>query len=203
MSKWGFLRETSEAAKKAGIDLDTGICRTGLNEYLSVIFPNVNDWIHDEAINCLDNGKPSRKRPDYRSEQLKLIVEFDGVQHYTQPNNILKDKENTEFYEKCGYKVVRIPYFIQLTKRAVKTMFNVEIETELFDETIPSMGPQGKNTPAYLCHSGIKRMAEEFVKYPEQYVTNVEFLKAQENQFLVEVQLLENEYQKICKSIIK
>ena len=44
MSKnWGFLRETSELAKKAGIDKDTGLVRTGLNEYLDVIFPDTHD----------------------------------------------------------------------------------------------------------------------------------------------------------------
>ena len=34
---WGFLRETKEDAAKAGIDKDTGLCRTGLEEYLKVI----------------------------------------------------------------------------------------------------------------------------------------------------------------------
>jgi len=37
-SKWGFLRETTKVAIKAGIDADTGLHRTVLNEYLSVIF---------------------------------------------------------------------------------------------------------------------------------------------------------------------
>ena len=37
MSKiWGFLRETTELAQKAGFDKDTGLIRTGLNEYLDV-----------------------------------------------------------------------------------------------------------------------------------------------------------------------
>ena len=30
--KWGFLCETSEKAPKAGIDSDTGLHRTGLEE---------------------------------------------------------------------------------------------------------------------------------------------------------------------------
>ena len=38
-NKWGFLRETAELARKAGIDKDTGIHRTGLDEYLKIIFP--------------------------------------------------------------------------------------------------------------------------------------------------------------------
>ena len=34
---WGFLQETTELAQKAGIDKDTGLIRTGLNEYFDVI----------------------------------------------------------------------------------------------------------------------------------------------------------------------
>ena len=77
MSKnWGFLRETSELAKKAGIDKDTGLVRTGLNEYLDVIFPDTHDWQHDKAFGEHDGFK-YKIRPDYRSDSLKLIVEFD------------------------------------------------------------------------------------------------------------------------------
>ena len=44
---WGFLRETTELAQKAGIDKDTGLIRTGLNEYFDVIFPDTHDWLHE------------------------------------------------------------------------------------------------------------------------------------------------------------
>lgn len=50
MAKWGFLRETTEQAKKAGIDKDTGLHRTGLDEYLKAIFPDVSDWVHDKVF---------------------------------------------------------------------------------------------------------------------------------------------------------
>ena len=188
--KWGFLRETKEQAK--GTDPDTGLHRTGLDEYLMIIFPNTTDWIHDKAI-C----KGSRKRPDYRSESLKLIVEFDGVQHYQSPVNIKKDEDNELFYQGLGYKVVRIPYFIQLTNTVVKTLFGVDVEEKLFDENIPSIGSKLPNTPAFLCHQGIVRMAKEFKKFPEQYKVNLESMKKQEDQFLVEYQLLEEEYNKL------
>ncbi|MDD7704413.1 hypothetical protein, partial [Campylobacter sp.] len=75
MEKWGYLRETSQIAQMAGLDKATGLHRTGLDEYLKVIFPNVNDWIHDKALGEI-NGVLCRKRPDYRSESLKMIVEF-------------------------------------------------------------------------------------------------------------------------------
>lgn len=184
MPKWGFLRETTESANKAGIDKDTGLHRTGLNEYLHVIFPNINDWINDKQIGQFDNGEKSRRRPDYRSESLKLIVEFDGFQHYTNPDKILDDLEARKLYEKHGYKVVRIPYFIQLSNNAVKTLFGKDVVEPLFDETFASFGIQGRNSPAYFCPAGIKRMQEEFKDFPEQLEINKRFLESQNNPFL-------------------
>jgi hypothetical protein len=195
-NKWGFLRETDALAKKAGIDKDTGMHRTGLEDYLKVIFPKVDDWIHDKALGMV-GGTLYRSRPDYRSEILKLIIEFDGLQHYTKPDIIEKDIKTTELYLKLGYKVVRIPYFIQLSNKAVKTFFNVDASEELFDETISSLGIQGRNTPAYLCPAGVKRMAEEYKRFPEQYKTNVDFLKKQDDPFRSGVEFLENEYNNI------
>ena len=193
--KWGFLRETAELARKAGRDRDTGLHRTGLEEYLEVIFPDVNDWVHDKAIGRIGDAF-CRKRPDYRSESLKLIIEFDGLQHYTNPSNLLRDAENTAFYEKCGYTVVRIPYFIQFTNKVVEQLFHVIVEEPLFPEGIPSLGPKSKNTPAFLCYRGIQRMAMEYRNFPEQYMTNISFLKGQEDQHLIEYELLEREYLK-------
>ncbi len=192
-NKWGFLRETDALAKKAGRDRDTGLHRTGLDVYLRAIFPDVEDWIHDKALGLV-NGMVYRSRPDYRSEKLKLIIEFDGLQHYTKPDIIEKDSKNTELYKVLGYKVVRIPYFIQLTNKAVKVLFGVEVSEPLFSESISSLGIGGQNTPAYLCPSGVCRMAEEFRKFPEQYKTNLDFLKSQNNHFRSGVLFLEKEY---------
>lgn len=194
VNNWGFLRETSIIAEKVGVDKDTGVCRTGLDKYLSVIFPDTSDWVHDKAIGLLSDGTKSKKRPDYRSESLKLIIEVDGVPHYDNPEVIRNDIESTKMYEMEGYKVVRIPYFIQLSNKAVKTLFGVEVKENLFDETIPSMGIQGKNTPAFMCPYGVKRMAKEFKKFPEQYITNLNALKAFDDDFLSGASLLENEY---------
>lgn len=192
-TNWGFLRETAALAKKAGIDKDTALNRTGLEDYLKVIFPKIDDWIHDKAFGLV-NGTLYRSRPDYRSEKLKLIIEFDGLQHYTKPDIIEKDLKNTELYKTFGYKVVRIPYFIQLSNKAVKYLFDVDVSEELFNETISSLGIEGQNTPAYLCPAGVKRMAEEFKKFPEQYKTNIDFLKKQNDSFRSGVEFLENEY---------
>lgn len=138
--RWGFLRETTEDAIKAGIDADTGMHRTGLNEYLAVIFPEVTDWVHDKTVDTLPKELKCRKRPDYRSETLKLIIEFDGTPHYDSPQQILADYKTKALYEKYGYKVVRIPFFIQLTNSVIKELFDREMTEQMFDATISSMG---------------------------------------------------------------
>lgn len=199
--KWGFLRETEEDAKKAGVDPDTGLHRTGLETYLKAIYPDVNDWVHDKSIPGLQvSGKVCRRRPDYRSEKLKLIVEFDGLQHYTNPKVIKSDEEGNIIYKKAGYKVVRIPFFIQLSQDAVKKLFGVSVQQQLFNEEFCSMGINGRNTPAYLCPAGLQRMAQDFKKFPKQYELNVNFLKKQHNSFETGVEFLEKEYNKLNKA---
>ncbi len=151
--KWGFLRETDEQAKEAGIDKDTGLHRTGLEVYLQIIFPQVDVWLHDKTLGMID-GINHRSRPDYRSEQLKLIVEFDGLQHYTKPDIIEKDLKNTERYTSIEYKVVRIPYFIQLSHKAVKTLFDVTLVKPQKDKNKPFVSI--KNTYPLLGSNNLK-----------------------------------------------
>lgn len=178
--RWGFLRETQKKAELAGIDPNTGLHRTGLERYLSVIFPN-HTWIHDRAFGTQDDGASYRIRPDYRCEELRLIVEFDGLLHYQRPETVKKDLENQAIYEKYGYKVIRIPYFIQLTQAVVKELFGVEVNEPLFSPDIPSMSAQDKNTPAYCCPAGLKRMAEELKRFPQQMAVNVEALQNEDD----------------------
>lgn len=206
--KWGYLRETKEDALKAGIDKKYNIGRTGLEEYLKVIFKNTNDWVHDKTTNIFMDNKKFLGRPDYRSEELKLIVEFDGLPHYKNPDVILNDELKNIIYSEAGYKVVRIPYFIQLTNSVVEKLFNVKIEEPLFDEKIPSLSIKSRNTAAYLCPMGIRRMAIDFINISmEQYKINMQALFEEANdeeeiELLTGIKILENEINIVLKNNI-
>ena len=192
--RWGFLRESNETA--LGKDSATGLHRTGFDEYLKVIFPNEDpaNWIHDQVIP--NSGR--KYRPDWRNDNLHLIVEFDGVPHYQRPSEIISDRERTEFYNDLGYKVIRIPFFIQLSNSAVKELFGVEVTETLFNEMkYPSMSVEGRCAPAFMCPAGIKRMAMEFKRFPVQYQVNVDYLEKYDNDFLTGVSLLKDEYNKL------
>ena len=111
--------------------------------------------------------------------------------------NIQRDEISTQKYQNCGYKVVRIPYFIQLSNEAVKELFSVEVKEKLFNEEIPSLSINGQCSPAFLCKAGIERMARDFKRFPKQYEINLKYLKKLNNEYLTGVSLLEKEYDKL------
>lgn len=176
--KWGFLRETDEKAKEEGIDKVTGLHRTGLDKYLAVIFPDAQ-WLHNKKL--VVNGGKRNIFPDYRCDELKLIIEFDGLTHYDNYNVIRKDKEKDKLIAALGYKLIRIPYFIQLTNEVIKILFGVEVQESMFDPNIASMYMRSKNAPKHLCPEGVQRMAEDFLRFPQQYDVNVRTLEESEN----------------------
>ena len=179
----GVLRETRELAEKAHA-AHPDVKFSGLEEYLEVIFPG-SKWVHDKAF-----SKEHRIRPDYRCDELRLVVEFDGTPHYTDPAVIAKDNRNQRIYENHEYAVVRIPYFIQLTRDVVKELFGVDVGRDLCDPSFPSMGKEWENTPAYCCTAGLKRMAEDFDRFDQQLFVNMEHLIAQDDNNLTGVSIL-------------
>lgn len=179
----GVLRETKELAEKAHAS-HPDIKFSGLEEYLEVIFPG-SKWVHDKAF-----SKEHKIRPDYRCDELRLIVEVDGTPHYTDPAVIAKDRKNQRIYEDHEYTVVRIPYFIQLTRDTVKELFGVDVGRDLCDPSFPSMGKEWENTPAYCCTAGLKRMAEDFDRFEQQLAINIEHLTKQDDNNLTGVSVL-------------
>src|SRR5215472_16076094 len=61
-------------------------------------------------------GLGRRFRPDYHNDCHKLVVEFDGDQHYRSSRVILGDVERDAFFTANGFRVIRIPYFVQLSR---------------------------------------------------------------------------------------
>lgn len=186
MNKFKYLREKVSEKDKSEF--------TPLNEYLKVIFPEIDDWIHDKMIpDIVVEGRKVKYRPDFRSETLKMIVEFDGLQHFQNPTKIRMDDVKTELYQKLGFKVIRIPYFIQLTRDVVKILFDIDVSMDLFDNNTPSFGIKWNNTPAFLCPAGIKRMAKIFKIFPQQYEINKKELQSINDDFISGLSLLERE----------
>lgn len=179
--KGTYIRETREMAEKAAKQNPESNF-IGLDDYLLFLYPD-KTWIHDKPFGKR-GGQSYRIRPDFLCEEEKLIIEFDGLQHYTNPMNIRKDRENQAVYESFGFKVIRIPYFINLTTDVVNEMFGIIVHGNMFDPNLPSMSVKWQNTPAFCCYEGIIRMAEVFKRYPQQYEVNMRQLEADNDEEL-------------------
>ena len=134
---------------------------------LNELFPE-NDFIHDKSV---AKSKNKRRRPDYRSEERMLIIEFDGDSHYCKSQRIKADIEKDKDYSSLGYKIFRIPYFIQITTPLLKDIFSEDIQ---FDQRYP-IGFNDKKAmlPADYCELGVelfKKDLERFDYHAEEII---------------------------------
>ena len=65
----------------------------------------------------------TKRQPDYLIKKYKLIFEYDGPDHYKNPFKIYSDKRKFKEYENYGYRVVRWPYYMQLSRDVAKYIF--------------------------------------------------------------------------------
>lgn len=166
---FGFVRETEKEAQEDGTD-PTGVPRTGLDTYLAAIFPDVNDWIHDKTFPGM------RTRPDYRSNSLRMLVEFDGIPHFRSRKEFLKDVKKTAKYQAAGYRVVRIPLYINLTTNVINKLFGTNLQQDFFTENVSPFNETFQ--PNTFCITGLKRMADDFKSLaPEQIPLMMESIR--------------------------
>ena len=125
-------------------------------------------WIHDSPF-------INKFRPDYRNDDIKIIVEFDGHSHYTQAARILADCVKDRTYEKAGYTIIRIPYFIQLSSSTCTTLFNTAISIK---QEYPHGFIDKKCTlPADFCEAGLERFKADLFRFKNEARDIIESLK--------------------------
>jgi len=120
------------------------------------------DVIRDKTVPDL----PNRFRPDFRSQALKIIVEYDGDQHYRQAAKILKDRERDVILSNAGYRVIRIPYFVQLTGPVIRLLFGSAIaDTRDFKSFPHGFIAQTVVFPADFCELGVQRFLADLTRF--------------------------------------
>ena len=101
-------------------------------DILKVFFPEFKNKIKIKVIlNQIGFDIKNKIEADYFIEELGLIFEFDGPPHYNNPFKIIADERKKKLIEnltkngkKTEVKIVRIPYYFQLTKDVAKFLFN-------------------------------------------------------------------------------
>ena len=132
-----------------------------LGEFLQEFLSDC-EIIHDKIV----PGSGIKNRPDFRIEKIKLILEFNGKFHYTDPNVILSDYKKKNVYEGMGYTVKIIPYWIQLRSDVIYFLFrdilNLDISKLKDFNTFPMGFVDDKcPLPSKFCELGILKLNEE------------------------------------------
>lgn len=159
-SRWKILREK--------IDDESF---TSLRTYLQKIYPN-EDFAYDTIIPSEIrrsrgiNPRFSRCRPGARCESLNLIVEYDGPQHYQSFRTATMDHLKDQEWRSAGYLVIRIPFWIQLSRAYILDRFKIDPDDEMcgFTFSFATSDPVDGafNLPCSFCEPGIRRFCREF-----------------------------------------
>lgn len=122
-------------------------------------------WVHNKVV---PNSVLTRHRPDFRCDELMVIVEFDGYYHFNTPKQIVNDLRKDDEYTLLGYKVVHIPYFLQLDTYVVSSINSTYITTQSYPHGF--IDPLALLPSAY-CELGIQQFNKVYSKLPE-YIQN-------------------------------
>lgn len=169
-TRWKYLRENSTRFFDPKRN-------TPLSEYLETVFPSSN-WVYDKMIDSeIQKARGSRNirkfRPDARCEELSLIVEFDGVPHYQKIASLIEDPKRDEYLKSLGYRVVRIPYFIQLSNINISHLFGVSVKAPMCELNYSFFDTGNKLygldiAPGSMCGLGVERFVKEFESFPAE-----------------------------------
>lgn len=127
--KWKYLRESDS---RSSFDPKR---HTPLAEYLAKIFPGstfvFDKMIPKDVVQSRGGQHFPRYRPDARCEELNLIVEFDGTDHYMKASVLIHDGDRDNYLKDLGYRVVRIPYWLQLSNANIRSLFGVDVAEDM------------------------------------------------------------------------
>lgn len=128
-----------------------------LYHYLLSIFPD-NEIVRNKTV----PNTGIKNRPDFRIQELKILVEFDGYQHYTKNNIILTDYKKDNIYTNAGYSIIRIPYFIQLCNNTQLFLFGKFKPVPYYPHGFID---ENCIMPADFCELGLSRFINDLEKF--------------------------------------
>jgi hypothetical protein len=92
-----------------------------------------------------------------------VAAEFDGDEHYCNSLKIKADREKDELAKAASIRVVRVPYWIQLTDETLRHYFGLEAKIV---QNFPHGFITTKIFPASFCELGIERFRRELNELP-------------------------------------
>ncbi len=87
-----------------------------------------------------------------------VLVEYDGDEHYRDSLKIKADAHKASLAITHGTRLVRVPYWAQLTNQTARHYFGLEAEIE---QSFPHGFITTKLFPASFCEMGVERFRRE------------------------------------------
>lgn len=144
----------------------------------SILRPN-NQWESQQRFYYDKSNKRRYYKVDCISYDGKIVIEYEGPNHYIDVWKALRDDARQQFFITAGYSFFRWPYYLQLTKSVAEYYFG-PIDGQLYSEAIQeTYGVSSedsilacgfhstKNTPSNFTYLGVERFLSELRKLPK------------------------------------
>lgn len=147
------------------MNYDGYLTEAKLGEVLKHIYPK-SEIVHNRNLKL--NG--NLYRPDYYLPKEKLVFEFDGYQHYTNPNRVIRDIHFANDTKEAGLTLISIPFFLQFNSVIIcEHLLNTsQVFSNYKTGWIDSI-----NYPSTFCSLGIKRFLELYSTLPKSVQTQL------------------------------
>ncbi|MDC0531400.1 DUF559 domain-containing protein [Alphaproteobacteria bacterium] len=146
---------------------------------IAQIFWHDGDWSSQKRYQYDPENKRRFYQTDCASEKMKIIWEYEGPAHYENVWKLKRDDEREKYFTENGYKFIRWPYYLQLTKDVAKYFFGKAFSEDKYFKAIKEvykvdkpefiLSPgfhQSKNTPANYVANGVRRFMKELDELP-------------------------------------
>lgn len=140
--------------------------------YPGYTLPEAQSYLRDSRGLLARTKSGHTLQPDFILRNQKIIIEIDGqnsrICHYSRAKTCIDDLEKDETYKELGWKVVRIPAYIQLDKDMIKFLFGLDYEKDLYPAChLHGFLHEQISLPADFCKLGLARFYKEMDSWPK------------------------------------
>lgn len=150
---------------------------TPLSVYLHKIYPDnqfiYNAVVPDRILEARGSVLYTTYKVAARCEELNLIVEVDTIEHYQDKAIMDTDAMMSEYFKALGYNVIRIPFWLPLSRNNIKYLFNVDVHDFMCQlrYSFYDSDDSGKGlfqTPGEMSERGRDKFLAEFNALPDE-----------------------------------
>jgi hypothetical protein len=99
---------------------------------------------------------------------IKIAIKLKEAKHYLFPVDVKDISENYLAANRSAYKVIQIPYFIQLTNETFEHYFGREPHAPILSDHPSGFGDPQMIPPANFCSMGVNNFLTELGELPEE-----------------------------------